>query len=263
MSDSATRPDVTVMYALYMTGLTYQQVGEMYGVTRQRVQQLFERRGFRRRTPDQTRAVRRLQPHAAARAIEMFQETKDVRAVASQLRAPIKYVDEVLRAAGLVPLPRKPPRPHPRFTEEEMCAFLREASRAIGGVMTVGDYDAVARTRLAADGGPWPTHQAHQLRFGSWRAALAAASLRANPSSAICGRFLFTRAHCIQAIREVADSLGHDPTAREYEIAAQRSTGTLPSLSTIRIRLGCWTEALRLAGADRARSQRESARAQG
>jgi hypothetical protein len=97
------------------------------------------------------------------------------------------------------------------------------------------------------DGRSWPSHQTAFLRFGSWKAALEHAGLPANPSTPIAGRLLFTDGHCIDAILEVERSVGHLPTAAEYERYSAKMAGVLPSLATVRKRFGTWRNALEAA----------------
>ncbi|MGH9894647.1 MAG: homing endonuclease associated repeat-containing protein [bacterium] len=132
-----------------------------------------------------------------------------------------------------------------KYTDDEVLECLRVASKELGGVLTSVAYSDFARGRAFQDGRPWPTHQTAFLRLGSWRAALEAAGLQSNPSSAIAGRQLFDEAHCIDAILEVERAVGHLPSVREYEAYARKMEGMLPSSSTIRHRFGSWQRVLR------------------
>jgi Homing endonuclease associated repeat len=121
-------------------------------------------------------------------------------------------------------------------------------SQALGGVLASEVYDEYASTRRFRDGRPWPTRQTHILRYGSWRKAMHAAGLTANPSSPITGKRLFEVGHCVDAVRHVSRDLGKVPTAAEYEQVASDCGGALPSLATVRNRCGTWSHALQLAG---------------
>jgi Homing endonuclease associated repeat len=134
-----------------------------------------------------------------------------------------------------------------KYSDEELLQLLREANEAIGGVMTASAYNAFAKGRNFADGRPWPTQQTHFHRFGSWRKALQAAGLEANPPSAIAGQCLFDLNQCIDAILHVHREVGAAPTISEYEAIATNSHGALPSSATVRNRCGSWSKALRLA----------------
>jgi hypothetical protein len=134
-----------------------------------------------------------------------------------------------------------------KYSEGELIETLREASEAIGGVLTTSRYNDYARGRSFPDGRPWPTHQTHSHRFGSWRDSLLTAGLPANPSSAIAGQRIFDQAHCIDAIRHVHRQLGEVPSINDYERAARASQGGLPSAATVRNRCGSWSQAVDLA----------------
>src|SRR5207237_6832228 len=131
---------------------------------------------------------------------------------------------------------RRGRRPQPRYSEADILACLREASERLGGVLTTAAYTEFARGRHLPDGREWPTHQTAFKRFGSWRAALAAAGLHANPSSPIAGHRIFEQAHCIDALREVRRALGRIPTAQQYDDYARKLGGAIPSLATVRNR---------------------------
>jgi hypothetical protein len=139
-------------------------------------------------------------------------------------------------------------KPSQIYSETELIEFLQIASQTLGGVLTTAAYTEFARTRKTSDGRRWPTHQTHFKRFGSWRKALAAAGLAANPTSAISGKTLFQTEHCIDAVRAVSREIGKVPTASAYDAAARRSGGALPSQATVRNRCGTWNDVLRMAG---------------
>jgi hypothetical protein len=134
-----------------------------------------------------------------------------------------------------------------KYSNAELLQVLRDANEAIGGVLTTSAYDQYANERSFTDGRPWPSHQTPFNRFGSWRGALLAAGLAANPSSPIAGRRIFDQSHCIDAIRHVHRQVGAVPTFSEYESIAKASGGAFPSGATVRNRCGSWAEALRMA----------------
>jgi hypothetical protein len=135
-----------------------------------------------------------------------------------------------------------------KYDDDELLQILREASEVVGGILTASAYDRFARDRAFADGRPYPTHQTHSHRFGSWRKALLGAGLCANPSSPIAGQRIFDQGHCIDALRHASREVGKVPTVSAYESMAVASRGALPSAATIRVRCGSWTQALRMAG---------------
>jgi Homing endonuclease associated repeat len=211
-------PRVADMHAKYSEGASLREVGEEHGLSGERVRQLFVRNGLKTRSPDEVRAAQKV-----ARKAAREKKRKGRRSTADWIEK--------------------------KYSDAELLEILQEANRAVGGVLTVHRYDRLAKQRNLADGRPWPTHQTHFHRFGSWRQALLAAGLTANPSSAIAGQRLFDVGHCIDAIRHVAREVGAQPTVSEYESIARASNGALPSAATVRNRCGSWGEALRQAEA--------------
>jgi hypothetical protein len=133
------------------------------------------------------------------------------------------------------------------FSDEELIACLREAATVADGRLSIESYTRYAADRRLGDGRPWPSHQTALLRFGSWRAAVEEAGLPP-PASAprrLARRFDVER--CVDAFVDVARALGHLPTAKEYGDAATSSRGRLPSLATVRHRVGSWRRALQAA----------------
>ncbi len=235
-------------YAIYMDGATLEEVGEALGVTRERVRQLFREEELPVRTHSAA-ADNRRERQFSENKVEIraaFEQLGDVDAVIEQLSLPEWLVKEVLR--DQLPRRRKRKATPKQYSDEELMGFLQGASAAIGGVLSTKAYTKYARTQVTTDGRPWPTHQTHMLRFGSWRNAVQAAGLAANPSSPIAGQTLFEAGHCIDALRAAARSLGKVPTASEYDQFAQRSRGALPSAATVRHKLGLWNAALDAAG---------------
>jgi len=243
------------MFAAYSTGATLQEVGEQYGISRERVRQILKANDYPVRSVKETAALHRAGEHAMAAQIEtLHRQLGDPREVANRLGVTYATVQEILRAQeAATPQPastrrRKLGRTQNRYTDEELLECIETASKKLGGVLTAKAYTAFIRGRSLSDGRPWPGHQCMQLRFGSWRATLHRAGLRANPASAIAGQRLFEAGHCVDAIRHVAREVGHSPTAAEYDLWARASEGGLPSLPTVRNRLGGWLNALRAAG---------------
>jgi hypothetical protein len=245
---------VLEMRELYDKGASLAEVAERFGLTRERVRQLFGAHHLPTRSTAQTAALRReqLMNNHRKQIFDLIDAGVAPRDIADRLAIPPQLVREALdddpsrrRLAAFQRTTKK--RPKPRYTSDELIECLRTGSVELGGVLTTADYSGLARTRTFPDGRPWPTHQTSVLRFGSWRAALQRAGLEANPPSAIAGQRLFTTEHCVDAILEVERALGYPPTAAAYERAAAASNGVLPSLATVRHRCGGWQEALVLA----------------
>jgi hypothetical protein len=250
------------MYELYEGGLTLHEVGEDYGLSRERVRQLFARAGLQTRSILETAQLKREADRARAdEIVEAFRRTKDVAVVAGELEIGRATIVEVLRAelpprerVAVRSRPGPPPVTVPPgarrwYSDAELIAFLREAGAAVGATLSGKAYDAFARRRRTSDGRRWPTKQTAMSRFGSWRAAVQAAGLDTHPSSGVGLRERFRREQCVEAVRLVGERLERPPSRGEYERCARESAGELPSVSTVGVRCGGWSEAVRLAGA--------------
>jgi DNA-binding transcriptional regulator LsrR (DeoR family) len=246
-------PRVLEMYELYEHGATLEEIGDDFGITRERVRQLFKQAGLQTRTISATAALKQAADHQRAdEIVDCFRQVKDLAVVAQELDIPKNVVTKVLRE-------RLSPReyreltasasagPAKRFTDAELIEFLIEASSELGGTLTGTAFNVLARSRYTADGRLWPSKQMYALRFGSWRGALIGAQLDANPSSPVAGKGRFGTEQCVEALREVHLSLGKVPTRVEYERHWHGAEGRLPSSSTVIKRCGTWSEALRLA----------------
>lgn len=234
------------MTEMYMHGATYQEIGERFGLTGERVRQQLKETGVEM-TPRRER-LRALYEQRADEVVEAFHELGDDRAVAQKLGLPLTGVQEIVRERVPAGQRRKPTKHRKKYAEQELVDCLREASAALGGVLSTETYNGYARDREFDDGRPWPGHQTPAGRFGSWRKALRAAGLAANPSSPVAGQTIFDEALCLDAVRHVGREVGGTPTAADYEEWARASSGGLPSLATVRNYCGGWNEALKNAG---------------
>jgi Homing endonuclease associated repeat len=208
------------MHALYRTGSSLRTVGAEFGISAERVRQLFRDNGLRTRSRKEQRALLKDKRERQKRA-ETGRDDKTP-------RPPSAWVEK-------------------KYTDEELLEVLRETSEALGGILTTHAYNHYAEGHTFPDGRPWPSHQTHFHRFGSWRQSLLSAGLAANPSSAISGQRIFDRSQCIDAVRHVGRELNGRPSLKQYEMLARKSNGGLPSAATVRNRCGSWSEALRLA----------------
>ena len=240
-------PRVPAMYRLYEKGATLDEVGKAFGISKERVSQLFRRSGLSARSIREAAALKRNQAEARANEIRAaYDDLGDYGATAVKLGLSRATVEDILEEDE--PIRSRAPAPRPgkkRYSNEDLLSCLRETSEAIGGVLGVADYNNYAKGRTFRDGRPWPTNQTFQLRYGSWRDALLAAGLAANPSTPIAGQRIFSEAHCIDALRHARRELGKVPTSHAYDRLARESQGALPSLATVRNRLGGWSDSLK------------------
>ena len=235
------------MYALYTTGATLEEVGATFGLTRERVRQIFGEAGLPTRSITETQSLRRDRTvHQRSEEIcAAFSESKDVEEVARRLDIPRGLVREVV-ASHLPPLERRrsPRATTPKYPTAGLIAFLQEVAAAVGRPPTVGEYDRYAEVRRIDDDRSWPSTHTYVKRFGSWRKALAQAGLPVGPRRASPSRRRFSDEDCIEALREVAWTIDRPPTITAYNDLARASQGRLPSAITITNRLGTWHGAL-------------------
>jgi hypothetical protein len=236
------------MYALYQDGATLEEVGERYGVTRERVRQLFNKAGLATRSRQEASerkrdtVTRRIEEHRK-QIVQGFLDARNLDAVAAEHDLPVSTVRAILKEA----LPSHEYRaladkPWPKqYTDDELIGFLRQAGAAQDGILSLASYRRFAGTRRK--GRRWPTPQTYSTRFGSWVKALHAAGMQANAPHARGGK-TFDAGDCLAAVRAVAQKLEKTPTSKEYEQCARQSEGSLPSLQTVRKRCGGWVQAV-------------------
>ena len=163
------------MHALYADGATLEQVGARFGVTRERVHQIFREAGIPTRSTKETAALRhqRLVSQHSEKIRAAFSESRDVEVVSRQLNVPQVIVKEVVKqhfpSAALL----RPKKARPRmYSTSELIGFLREARAAVPSRLSTRAYGEYAKGRRTSDGRPWPSHQTAAKRFGGWRKAL-------------------------------------------------------------------------------------------
>jgi hypothetical protein len=232
------------MASLYESGLTLEQIGKRYGITRERVRQILVRDGVgtRDRRAAQGLRVERIRQRVLDRrdeVLETYREVGRVEEVARRLKLAAPHVRELIDAS-FSPDERDAMR---RQASSKANLIDRESQRAMlladlrlahaqlpaGEVLTGPKYDEWAREC----GGL--SSQVVCIRFGTWNEALAAAGLPPSPSL----RSHYTRIsdeEIFDAIRIVQQVTGRArPSCVDYEKA--RSDGApIPSLATVRNR---------------------------
>jgi DNA-binding CsgD family transcriptional regulator len=233
------------MFELRAAGWTLRQIGERYGISRQRVDEIVRDRGGPE-LPDVIAARR-------AREAGIMQERSDeirqwwraglpIATIAEQLGLPTARVQRLIDGV-LTPMDRAHRNRSivmrtrtPRYTDEQLLAGIQEVASRIGRTPTQEEYRA----------------HAHELglasiltlgkRFGGWHGSVLAAGLEPLPHGRGRGsRRVWDKDACWRALERVADQLGNPPRFQSYVVL---STGRpdLPSGPTVRNQLGRWID---------------------
>jgi hypothetical protein len=117
-----------------------------------------------------------------------------------------------------------------RYTDEEIVEQLLECAQRLGRSPSMREFSADPETSVHP--------QTVIEHFGSWNAAKRAAGL-------VPRRFA-TREELLRLLRELGETLGHTPTARDLD----EHRGSMPSKSLYWHTFGSLTNALREAGFD-------------
>jgi transcriptional regulator with XRE-family HTH domain len=238
-------PDLT---ALYDRGLTYQQIAEALGCSKQHVTNLLNKAGLPTRSAAESariRDARTLADHGDT-IRDRFLATRNVKAVAAEhdvtVAAARRFLTELVPDMDVLTAARRTGTN--RYSREELLDSLRAAASAAGGgILTAAKYrDYIVGNPRLPDGRPRPGGQAMGLRFGSWGDALRAAGLEANPHAGPAKQF-DDPAVALDAVVACWQDLGSPPTVGDYD-TWQRGKAGRPGSSVARRLLGPWNTAL-------------------
>ena len=243
------------MHDRYLEGRTLQEVGDEFGITRERVRQVFVAAGYHSRRRGERRALRESEDDLRfEEVVAAYREIGDLDETAERVGMSVGRVRGVLarQNVDLRAYRRGRAGGWQQYGDDELLDCVRSAAADPNnlsgrGILTGQGYERVRRGRRLADGRPWPSAQSVAARFGSWRAALERLGLPSNPPSPVAGMRRYDEHDCIDAVRQVRGLLGRLPSSAEYEELAP-ALGGLPSLATVQHRVGSWQRALRLAG---------------
>ena len=140
-------------------GMTLQEIGDKYGVTRERVRQVLEREGV----------VETPQGLAARCVFCAYSSDKTILEIAEDSGFPVATVSHVLGREGL-PYRHRTGGPGRLYTDEELLNSLRELGKKLGHTPTCQDVIS-ARP---------PSHTLYYKRFGSLRNAQRLAGFEPN-----------------------------------------------------------------------------------
>lgn len=181
-------PDLTEqMFAAYQGGATLQQTGRRFGLSGERVRQIFHSAGLPVRSPREALEVRRAQQGARERAmVDCLREYGDLELVASEfLVRPRRIRDVAQRLAPELLAPFAPPAPRvPRgyWTREAIIEAIHDWTERYGEAPRAPDWRPATALRNGQPEraarfthGLWPHASTVLKRFGRWNDAIRTA----------------------------------------------------------------------------------------
>lgn len=235
--------DVEII-TLRRDGLTLDQIGRRFGITRERVRQILRAGGVAIESAAATRRAQRLEAArgVSAELVAGFRAGRQTNDLARALGVSSPAAHEVIRAsvtqADRVERRRRLSGNRTNdhlYTVADLTRAVREVSERIGGVPSSKDY---------ADHAPLlglPSLPTLSNRFGGWGEAVRAAGMVPHRSNRPNYTRRWTEERCWEALKNLVAELGEAPTAQQYEVLAS-ADDELPSLATVRIRLGRWAD---------------------
>lgn len=226
-------------------GQTYQQIGDAWGLTRERVRQIL----VSRYGQDQ---LRDLQQQGQA-----YRQQRRLGAIAEAWAGGCRSIIDIARVSGLSP---GYVRHNIRYVIDDQqllegrrrCRYYRRPDRSQAAAAAIADLQRVAARSSIAQGEELTAKhydrsrlpgeasaQTVTLRLGKWRTAVEAAGYRC---ASVKGRGpKYSEEDLMQAIASVAEELGYLPSIAEYQ--SNRADDS-PSADLLRRRLGSWGDAL-------------------
>lgn len=242
-------PHVVEMIERRWCGLTLDEIGTEFGVTRERVRQLLKKYGGP--SADEIRDVRAAQAQSAQRAHD--QAVTGAIREALDGRGPMT-VAEVADATGLDAgdISKHWPQDlahlrlwgagqgESRWTDEDICEALRQASvyefplttTAYSELLQVGQVDGPSVPRIGQ-------------RFGSWSAACAAAGVVAGDPWNREYESKWSDEDLLQIVRAYLIDPNGPSSAHRFDEWKRENAPDGPSAQTLRNRFGSWTEVKR------------------
>jgi hypothetical protein len=244
-------PHVVEMIERRWRGITLDEIGAEYGVTRERVRQLLKKYGGP--TANEIRELRAAQALSAQREHE--EAVTGVIREALEGRGPAT-VDEMTQATGIDggDISKYWPKElahlrlwgagqgESRWTDEDICEALRQASvyefplttTAYSDLLKVGQVNGPSVPRIGQ-------------RFGSWSAACAAAGVVAGDPWNREYESKWSDEDLVQIARSYLTDPNFPNSAHRFDEWKRENAPDGPSAQTLRNRFGSWTEVKRRA----------------
>lgn len=228
----------------YLRGATLDEVAPLASLSKQGAADRLRNGGIHVRSASETMALRE--------HLVIAEKGDDIRAAFLRTRDLALTADEVgltqsvaKRAiVALVPdykvLAKSPRSSTKRYSNDDLIGSLVDAAATRTSNLTTAAYDRFARdSPTLADGRPRPGRQAMLLRFDSWRDALAAANLPANPHSGPPKQFEGSVA-AVASIVACWRDVGTPPTVASYDQWQRGKEGHPSSAIARRLVGGSW-----------------------
>lgn len=221
---------------------TLDEVAKLEGITREGVRQRLLKLDITPRPQGETNSLRELREISKqSEAIKQaFLDTRSMQEIADEFDFPLVWIQRFIQSCipDFEVLGRVPRNAAKRYSADDLLKSLRESALLSSDILTTAAYDVYAKTHPKLnDGRPRPGKQAMFHRFGSWREALEAANLPANPTAG--PKKTFDEAASVRAVVDCWRSIGRPPTADAYD-KWQRAQAGYPSTATVRNRAGSW-----------------------
>lgn len=228
-----------------LAGETLDSIGRRFKISRERVRQILKDEGVDRTRLDEAFGER----HAAAESehrdavITLFRSGREPTSIAEELGLKAGIVRHMIerhattadRSARRAARQAARAPAATRYSDADMLEAIRRVAHEISDVPSSGTYQAHARDLGL------PSLPSVANRFGSWSAAVAASGLTPKRSHRREYSRRWSAETCWLALRRLTSELGEVPTAQQYDLLAS-SNDDLPSLATVRNRLGRWSE---------------------